>query len=104
MKPPSVIFKNCLQTWTFPNNWKKSNVVPIHKKGASNIYKITAQIHCCQYVVKFLKIFIFKPLLEFLEESSLLCPHQSGFCSFYAGYYPLFMTPMLVLIKVLPFK
>ena len=25
-------FQNCLLTETFPNNWKKSNVVPIHKK------------------------------------------------------------------------
>ena len=33
VRPLSIIFKNCLQTGTFPNNWKKSNVVPIHKKG-----------------------------------------------------------------------
>ena len=33
VKPLSIIFKNCLQTGTFPNNWKKSNVVSIHKKG-----------------------------------------------------------------------
>ena len=26
----SIIFKNCLQSGSFPNNWKKSNVVPIH--------------------------------------------------------------------------
>ena len=30
VKPLSIIFKNCLQTWGFPNNWKKPNVVPIH--------------------------------------------------------------------------
>ena len=33
VKPLSMIFKNCLQTGTFHNNWKKSNVVPVHKKG-----------------------------------------------------------------------
>ena len=31
-KPLSIIFENCLQSRSFPNNWKKSNVVPIHKK------------------------------------------------------------------------
>ena len=31
VKPLSIIFKNCLQTGTFPNNWKTSNVVPNHK-------------------------------------------------------------------------
>ena len=30
--PLSIIFKNCLQCESFPNNWKKSNVVTIHKK------------------------------------------------------------------------
>ena len=33
VKPLSIIFKNCLQTGTFPNNGKKSNVVTIHIKG-----------------------------------------------------------------------
>ena len=32
-KPLSIIFKNFLQTGTFPINWNKSNVVPIHKKN-----------------------------------------------------------------------
>ena len=32
VRPLSIIFKNCLQTGTFPNNWKNSNVVPVHKK------------------------------------------------------------------------
>ena len=31
VRPLSIIFKNCLQIRSFPNNWKKSNVVPIHK-------------------------------------------------------------------------
>ena len=33
VKPQSIIFKNCLQSGSFPNNCKKSNVVPIHKRG-----------------------------------------------------------------------
>ena len=53
VKPLSIIFKNYLQTGTFPNNRKKSNVVPIHEK--SNFCKIIAQFRCCQYVVIFLK-------------------------------------------------
>ena len=27
-----IIFHNCLSFWTFPNDWIKNNVVPIHKK------------------------------------------------------------------------
>ena len=74
-KPLSTIFKNCLQTGTFPNNWKKFNVAPIHKKVTNNFCKIMAQ------VVKFFEKIIFNPMLDFLEENSLLCQHQSGFCS-----------------------
>ena len=33
VRPLSIIFKNFLQSGSFHNNWKKSNVVPIHKKG-----------------------------------------------------------------------
>ena len=32
-KPVGIIFKQCLQTGVFPSEWKKGNIVPIHKKG-----------------------------------------------------------------------
>ena len=33
VKPLSIIYQNCLNTGTFPDIWKKSNIVPVHKKG-----------------------------------------------------------------------
>ena len=32
-KPLSIIFNDCLKKGKFPHDWKKSNVVPVHKKG-----------------------------------------------------------------------
>ena len=32
-KPLSIIFKDCLSEGKFPHEWKKANMVPIHKKG-----------------------------------------------------------------------
>ena len=32
-RPLSIIFKICLRTGIFPLEWKKANIVPIHKKG-----------------------------------------------------------------------
>ena len=32
-RPLSIIFKTCLRTCIFPLEWKKANIVPIHKKG-----------------------------------------------------------------------
>ena len=36
LKPLKLIFENCLRTKLFPDQWKKANVVPIHKKVISN--------------------------------------------------------------------
>ena len=30
-KPLEVIFENCLKEWAFPNECKKTNVVPVHR-------------------------------------------------------------------------
>ena len=35
-----------------------------------------------QYLVKFLREFLFNPIFEYLKENSLLCPNQSGFRPF----------------------
>ena len=32
-KPLEIIFNQCLETGVFPCEWKKDNIVPIHKKG-----------------------------------------------------------------------
>ena len=32
IKPLLIIFKKCLEKGCFPNEWKKANVVPVHKK------------------------------------------------------------------------
>ena len=32
-KPLSIIFNDCLNEDKFPHEWKKTNVVPLHKKG-----------------------------------------------------------------------
>ena len=35
-KPLGLIFRACLEHGIIPQNWKKANVVPIHKKTTSN--------------------------------------------------------------------
>ena len=34
-----LIFQSCLESGTFPVEWKRSNVVPVHKKGDKQILK-----------------------------------------------------------------
>ena len=49
-KPLEIIFKQCIETGVFPSpyEWKKANIVPIHKKGVvtylwKNPWKINVQ-------------------------------------------------------------
>ena len=44
MKPLSIIFNNSLKTGTFPCIWKKSNVMPVHKKMINNSFIIISFI------------------------------------------------------------
>ena len=39
LKPLKLIFENCLRTRLFPDQWKKANIVPIHKKGGKQLIK-----------------------------------------------------------------
>ena len=36
IKPLSIIFQNCLKSNTFPDDWKKENIVSVHKKTVNN--------------------------------------------------------------------
>ena len=44
-KPLKLIFQSCLESGKFPSECKKTNVVPIHKKGReANIKKLPVNI------------------------------------------------------------
>ena len=81
MKPVSIIFENCLQTGTFPNNLKKSNIVTIHKKGDKQLLQNYCPVWLLPICSTIFERIVFNPMLEFLEENSLFCPQQSGFRS-----------------------
>ena len=36
-KPLTLIYKSCLSQETFPEVWKKANIIPIHKKSDKSI-------------------------------------------------------------------
>ena len=45
VRPPSIIFKNCLQSGSFSNNWKK--------EGDKQLLQTIGLFLFCQYVMKF---------------------------------------------------
>ena len=48
-----LIFKDCLANGIFPSDWKKGNIVPVHKKNDKQCLKTTDLYLYYQYVVKF---------------------------------------------------
>ena len=79
VKPLSIIYQNCVNTGTFPDIWKKSNIVPVHKqddKQIVNNYRPASVLPVCR---KILKKLIFNSVFDFLDNNSLLNVNQSGF-------------------------
>ena len=80
-RPPKIVFKTCLNTGTFPSEWKKRNVVPIHKEnGKRNVqnYRPVSLLPICGKIFERL---IYNVMYDFLTENDLLSPNQSGFRS-----------------------
>ena len=38
-KPLAILFRNCLESECFPKEWKKANIVPVHKKHDKQLIK-----------------------------------------------------------------
>ena len=53
-KPLNIIFKTCLNTGKFLSEWKKGNVVPIHKKMTSEMLKTTFLYPANPYMIRYL--------------------------------------------------
>ena len=79
VEPLSLIFKNCIDCGIFPNLWKKSHIIPTHKKNYKrciNNYRPVSLLPICS---KIFKRIIYNPAYLYLENNDLLNPHQPGF-------------------------
>ena len=79
VKPLTILFKNYISQGIFPDNWEKSNICPIHKKGDKQIVNNYRPVSLLPICGKIFERLIFNSLYQFLEEHNLLSIHQSGF-------------------------
>ena len=79
VKPLSIIYKNCIDNGIFPDLWKKSNIVPVHKKGDKQLLQNYRPVSLLLILGKILEKIMFISIFECLQENNLLCENQSGF-------------------------
>ena len=78
-KPSKLIFQPCLESGKFPTKWKKSNVVPIHKKGDKQILKNYRPISLLPITGKILERLLYDTMSDFFTKNNLISDNQSGF-------------------------
>ena len=79
VEPLYLIFKNCLSSNTFPDVWKKANVIPVHKKGDKQVLKNYPPVSLLSICGKIFEKLLFNALYSFFEDRKLLNRCQSGF-------------------------
>ena len=70
-KPSELIFKSCLENGKFRNEWKKANVVSVHKRNNKQVtenYRPISLLPVCG-----------KKMFEFFTENKLISQNQPGF-------------------------
>ena len=77
-KPLEIIFKSCLESGTFPLEWKQANDVPVHKKVTNNLQQTTGRSNFFRYVQKYLNVCYITRCLTFFITSHLIFTNQSG--------------------------
>ena len=79
LKPLLILFKNSLKLSCYPDIWKKSNIIPAHKKNDKQLLNNYRPISLLPIFGKIFEKIIFNRIYDFLLKEELLNPNQSGF-------------------------
>ena len=64
-KPLVILFRNCLEGECFPKEWKKANIVPVHKKNDKQLIKIYRPVLLLPICSKIFEKVISNPLFKY---------------------------------------
>ena len=74
-----IIINNCVTTGIFAYIWKKSNVMPVHKKNDKQLINNYRPVSLLPVFGKIFERIIFDNIYRYLDIHNLLNPYQSGF-------------------------
>ena len=77
-KPLEIIFKYCIGKEQCPSEWKKANVVPVHKKGDKQVsrnYRPVSLLPICREIFERL---LHNDLFEFFINKNLISSNESA--------------------------
>ena len=75
----SIILKNFIDNGVFPDIWKKSNIIPVHKKGDKQIIDKYRPVSLLPICGKIFEKLLCNSIFKFLDDNNLLHSNQSGF-------------------------
>ena len=78
-KPLGIIFKQCFDIAVFPSEWKKGNIVPIHKTGDKQTLKNYRPVSLLPICGKIFELLMFNEMVNFFIENELISSTQFGF-------------------------
>ena len=78
-RPLNIIFKTCLHTGKLPLEWKKNNIVPIHKKGDKQTAINYRPVSLLVIRGKIFQRMLYNENTHLFLENDLVSPKQSGF-------------------------
>ena len=79
IKPLTFLLKTSVRSSHYPDIWKKSNIIPVHKKNDKRLVNNCRPISLLPVFGKIFEKIIFNKIYKFLSEEKLLNPNQSGF-------------------------
>ena len=79
LKPLTILFQNSINSFCYPIIWKRSNIIPVHKKNNKQFVNNYRPISLLPVFGKIFEKIIFDRLYNFLLQEELLNPNQSGF-------------------------
>ena len=78
-KPLRLIFNYCIDKGVYQCEWKKANVVPIHKKGDKQTLKNYRPVSLLPIRSKISELFLYNEMFGFFLVKGLISANQSSF-------------------------